>query len=204
MLQLSDEQVDIVCQRIADDGVTTAVLQTGLLDHYCCFIEEKMNGGSDFETAYGKAFAAITPNGMHEIEEELFFLMTFKKQINMKRIIYGTGFISAFLISMGIMFKYLHWPGASVMLFSGFSALIVTVSALLIHSMAYMKKYNTGYKVRIIAGFTAAMFISVGSMFKILHYPTANMQMVLGMTILNLVFLPLFFYQLYKQAIARV
>lgn len=204
MLQLSDEQVDLVYQRIVADGVTTGGLQTDLLDHYCCFIEEQINEGVIFETAYKQAFMAITPNGMHEIEEELFFLMTFKKQINMKRIIYGAGFVAAFSISMGFLFKFLHWPGANVLLFSGFSALIITVSTLLIHSMAYMNKYTTGYKVRIITGFAAALLISVGSMFKTLHYPTANIQILMGMLTLNLVFLPLFFYQLYKQAIAKV
>ena len=204
MLQLSEEQVALINPRITTSGVTTGELQTDLLDHYCCYIEDEMSNGAPFEEAYKKAFMAITPNGMHEIEEELFFLMTFKKQTNMKRIIYGTGFVATFLISMGLMFKMMHWPGASVTLFCGFGALIITVSALLAHSFAFMSRYSTGYKVRIIAGFIAALLISAGSMFKILQYPTANIQLVLGMTILNVVFLPLFFYQLYKQAIAKV
>lgn len=204
MVQLSEEQVDLVCQRITSDGVTTAALQSGLLDHYCCFIEDEMNNGTDFERAYGKAFMAITPNGMHEIEEELFFLMNFKKQTNMKRIIYGIGFVATFLISMGLLFKVLHWPGASMMLFSGFGALIITLAALLIHSLQYMNKYSTGYKIRIYSGFIAGVLVSSGSMFKTLYFPTANMQIVLGMAVLNLVFLPLFFYQLYKQSLAKI
>lgn len=204
MVQLSDEQVDEICQRITSDGVTTTALQSGLLDHYCCYIEDEMNNGTDFEQAYKKAFMAITPNGMHEIEEELFFLMNFKKQTNMKRIIYGTGFVATFLVSMGLLFKTLHWPGATVMMFSGFGALIITMAALLIHSLQYMDKYSTSYKVRIYSGFLAGLLVSSGSMFKTLYFPTANIQIMLGMLILNLVFLPLFFYQLYKQSLAKV
>ena len=205
MPQLSDEQVDIIEQRINSDGVTNSNLQHGLLDHYCCFIEEAMErDNTDFETAYQLAFKAITPNGMHEIEEELFFLLTFKKQTNMKRIIYGAGFVAAFCISMGLMFKILHWPGAQVMLFTGFAALIVTLTALLTQSMRHMKNYSSGYKVRMLAGVTGGVLVASGSIFKILYYPTANMQTLLGMLILNFVFLPLFFLQLYKQSIAKV
>lgn len=205
MQQLTDEQVDIVLARINQDGVIDPGLQQGLLDHYCCFIEEAMNTReTGFEAAYQQAFMAITPNGSHEIQEELFFLLTFKKQTNMKRVIYGTGFVAAFLISMGFMFRNFHWPWANIMLFSGFGALIITLTALLANSAKYMKNYDAGYKIRIIAGFVAGVLISTGSMFKIQHYPTANIQTMLGMVVLNFVFLPLFFYQLYKQSIAKM
>lgn len=205
MQQLTDEQVDIILERINLDGNIDPGLQQGLLDHYCCFIEEAMDARRiDFEAAYQQAFMAITPNGSHEIQEELFFLLTFKKQTNMKRVIYGTGFLAAFLISMGLMFKIFHWPGASGMLFSGFGALIITLTAILANSVRYMKNYAADYKVRVIAGFVAGVLISSGSMFKIMYLPSANIQTMLGMVVLNFVFLPLFFYQLYKQSIAKM
>lgn len=204
MVTLSDEQVDLICSRISADGIRTGSLLTGLLDHYCCYIEEELNNGSDFEHAYKKAFTAITPNGMHEIEEELFFLLHFKKQTNMKRLIYGSGFLAAFLICVGMMLKIFHWPGASVTMFIGFAALIVTMGALMIHATVHMKKYSSDYKIRIFAGFIAGVLISSGSMFKILYYPTANIQIMIGMMVLNFVFLPLFFYQLYKQSLSQV
>jgi len=203
MQQLSDEQVTFLANAISQGGVSNPGLQQGLLDHYCCHIEETMDAqGLDFETAYRLAFTAITPDGMQDIQEELFFLLTIKKQTNMKRIIYGAGFLATFLISSGFLFKNLHWPGASVILFTGFFALIVTLVTLLIHSMKFMKNYPPGYNLRMFSGFAAGTLISVGSMFKILHYPTANIQTVLGMAILNLVFLPLFFLHLYRKSIA--
>ena len=73
MVQLNDTQVAVILDRIIADGITNTDLQNGLLDHYCCHIEEKMSSGCDFEKAYNNAFTAITPNGMHEIQEELFF-----------------------------------------------------------------------------------------------------------------------------------
>ncbi|PQJ13163.1 hypothetical protein CJD36_003320 [Flavipsychrobacter stenotrophus] len=67
-----------------------------------------------------------------------------------------------------------------------------------------MKNYAADYKVRVIAGFVAGVLISSGSMFKIMYLPSANIQTMLGMVVLNFVFLPIFFYQLYKQSIAKM
>ena len=71
MALLTDEQVYLIRERIKAE-VSDAALCNDLLDHYCCFVEEQMDTGTNFETAYQKAFKAITPNGMHEIQEELF------------------------------------------------------------------------------------------------------------------------------------
>jgi hypothetical protein len=201
MVQLSDAQVDIILNRIAADGTMNVGLQNGLLDHYCCFIEESMNRGIDFETAYNEAFQAITPNGMYEIQEELFFLLTFKKQTNMKRITYGLGFLASFCISSGLLFKLMHWPGSTPLMLIGFAALIVTSIVLLANSMKHLKSRRTAATTRTFMGFAAAILISSGSIFKIQHFPGASIQFVLGMILLNLVFLPMLFFHLYQQAV---
>jgi hypothetical protein len=202
MAQLSDEQVGIIQDRIYAE-VDNIGLQNDLLDHYCCFIEAHMDNGTDFETAYQNAFQAITPNGMHEIQEELFFLFTFKKQINMKRAIYGFGFAAAFLISFGIMFRTMHWHGAFQMFIWGFASLFTTVVLMLLSFLKRMNNQTAIYKLRIFAGLLAGLLIASGNLFKLHSFPTANIQIVLGMCILNVVFLPMLFYQLYKQAIVN-
>jgi hypothetical protein len=202
MSQLTDEQVSLIAQRIAAE-VTQPSLQNDLTDHYCCHIEEQMDTGVDFEAAYQAAFEAITPNGAHEIQEELFFLLTFKKQTNMKRVIYGLGFMAAFLISTGIMFRSMHWPGAVFLLIGGFSALLITVLTMLVISLQKAPKLSPAANMRIFAGLIAGLLIASGNLFKLHSFPSANIQMVLGMTVLNVVFLPMLFYQLYKQAIGQ-
>ncbi len=202
MVQLSDGQVDAILQRIIADGVTSRDLQNGLLDHYCCFIEENINKGSTFDVAYMAAFNAITPNGIHEVQEELFFLLTFKTQTNMKRIIYGCGFAATFLISTGLMFKTVHWPFGNQLLFGGFCALIITSFALSFNSVRFLKKHSAAYNIRSGAGFISAFLVSAGSLFKMLRYPGANLQIVSGMVMLSFVFIPMLFWHMYKQAIA--
>jgi hypothetical protein len=203
MQQLTDEQIDTIELRIAADGVTNTGLQNDLLDHYCCHIEQQMNEGTDFDTAYQNAFTAITPNGMHEIQEELFFLLTINKQINMKRIIYGSGFLAAFLINLGILFRTLHWPGASAILFGGFAALLITIFVLGSSAIRHLRKHTFSYNFRQLSGLIAGLLIASGNMFKINHFPTANIQILIGMVILSFFFMPLFFYHLYKQSLAK-
>jgi len=201
MEQLTDSQINIILNRIIADGVTDLLLRDDLMDHYCCFIEEKMGSGCDFETAYALAFVAITPNGMREIQEELFFLLNFKKQTNMKRIIYGSGFFAAFLISSGLLFKTVHWEYGTELLFSGFCALLITSTAFFINAIRFKKMHSSVYYLRVIAGFLSAFLTASGSLFKMLRYPGANLQIIIGMTLLNLIFIPMFFYHLYKQSL---
>ncbi|HTD97778.1 MAG TPA: hypothetical protein VK668_00760 [Mucilaginibacter sp.] len=201
MQQLNDGQVMIILNRIIADGVIDNDLQNGLLDHYCCFIEEMLLTGADFESAYNTAFRAITPNGMHEIQEELYFILNYNQQTNMKRIIYLSSFLTVFCISSVIMFKTMHWPGASILFTIAFVLVIATAIILFSNSIKHWKSHTAGYNVRVVTGFMSALLISVGAIFKSLQYPTAAIQIVAGVLLLNLIFLPMFFYHLYRGEI---
>ena len=198
MEQLNDDQVMMILDQIIADGVTDNDLQNELLDHYCCFIEELLLTGADFESAYLIAFQAITPNGMHEIQEELYFALNHKQQTIMKRTIYCSAFLTVFCISTLIMFKTMHWPGASVIFLVAFLLVIATAIILFSNSVKHWRAHTAGYNVRVVTGFISALLISVGAIFKSLHYPTAGAQVVAGVLLPNLIFLPMFFYHLYR------
>jgi hypothetical protein len=203
MKPLSEQQVTLICDRIAGDGVTDRNLQNGLLDHYCCFIEELLLTGVDFESAYKMAFQAITPNGIHEIQEELYFILNFKQQTIMKRAIYFSCFLTLFCMSTLVMFKTMHWPGASILFQVAFLSVIASAIILFSNSLAHWKSHTAAYNTRVVTGFISALLISAGSIFKSLHYPTAGIQIVAGCLLLNLIFLPLFFNHLYRGAITN-
>jgi hypothetical protein len=204
MYPLNDEQVDLIGRRLSAGGVKTGKLHEDLLDHVCCFVESRMERDEDFDLAYREALEAIAPSGYHEIEEELFFLIHFHKQLTMKRILFFSGFATCFLITSGMLFKLLHWPGANVMMVTGFAALIFTSFVICANALKHFASQSASYKWRIMAGVLAAVMISTGTIFKIFHFPFANVLSLLGIVTLNLVFLPMFFYQLYRQALSRV
>ncbi|MGZ3776062.1 MAG: hypothetical protein ACXVI9_00300 [Mucilaginibacter sp.] len=197
---LNDKKVTLISARIRQGGVIEKDLQNGLLDHYCCFIEQRMSAGQSFESAYRDAFHTITPNGMREIQEELDFILNFKQTTIMKIMIYSVGFLAAFCISTAAMLKTVHWSGARELMFGGFILLIITISLLLSNSLRHFKTYSAIYVTRVGACFVSLLLISVGGIFKLLHYPTADMQLLAGTAFFNMVFLPLFFYGLYRQS----
>jgi hypothetical protein len=201
MEQLNDSQVTLILDRIIAGGVTDNDLQKDLLDHYCCFIEERLQPGTDFETIYDMAFQHITPDGMHEIQQELNFILNFNKQTIMKRIIYFFGFITLFVISTGIMFKTVHWPGGSVLILISPFLVIATAALLFLNSLKHWKSHSPIYNTRVVTGFVSALLIANGLIFKLLHYPWGALQVIMGVFLLNLVFLPILFYGLYKQSV---
>ena len=202
MFQLSEKYIEIIEQRILQSGLTNTSLQNDLLDHYCCFIEEQMNDEQDFERAYKTAYSAITPDGAQDIETELILLLTFNKQIGMKRLLYGAGFVAAFCMSIGFLCRMMHWEPANIFIAIGSAALILAVVVLLVNTVKYYRVHPVAYNVRVLSGVFAGVLLGAGSIFKVLYFPYANVLNVSGMVMLTLLFLPLFFYQLYKKAIA--
>jgi len=202
MYQLNDDEISIVSTWLSREKLSNNVLESELLDHICCTMEASMHVQTPLAEAYQQACRTIIPDGARQIEEEAFFLLTYHKQLNMKRVLFSTGFLSTFLLSFGFLFKLMHWPFATVILTCGLAALLITLGALVLNTGYTLRSLSTPMRVRIVTGLFCGLLIVTGSMFKILHYPGANIMIVCGLVLLNLVFLPMFFYQLYRKAIA--
>ena len=122
----------------------------------------------------------------------------------MKKVLFFSGFAATFLFTTGFTFKLMHWPGASVILVSGYLGVILTSILIAFNALRHATRHSSSTMFRIFAGVLAALLISIGSIFKLQHCPSANIQFVLGILVLNFFFLPIFFYQLYKQTVARI
>lgn len=73
---------------------------------------------------------------------------------------------------------------------------IETIQLLIIKKETIMKR--TMY----ILGFIAAFLTTTGILFKIMHWPGAHVLLVVGISILNFGFLPMYFYDRFKQVSA--
>jgi hypothetical protein len=202
---LSDEQVDWIAQRLEASKLHHADLRDNLLDHFCCFMEEKMTDGLSFEESFEQAFLAITPHGLQEIEQELFFIIHLQTQIPMKRLLYVSGFVATFSFSLHTLLRHLQWEYANLFLQVGFYVVLFAVLPSLA-SLAYKNRnsLSQGDKVRMLIGILSAAVLSIGMIFKGLHFPLANVLFVTGTVSFILGFLPIFFYQLYQRAVANV
>ncbi|WP_338765067.1 hypothetical protein WAF17_00885 [Bernardetia sp. ABR2-2B] len=202
MVTLNENQVELICEHLFRNPLQDTDLQDSLLDHFCCFVESKMSEGFSFEESIKEASVSIAPNGVGEIEEELFFIIHFKTQITMKRILYFSSFLVAFSLSFSFLFKALHWPYANILLQLGnIILLFFALPSLVILAFKNKNSLETMDKIRLSIGILAGGLISTGMIFKGLHFPYASILFVVGCAVFSCLFLPIFFYQLYQKSV---
>jgi hypothetical protein len=202
MVQLDEARIDSVLSAIRHEFPGGSSLEDELLDHFCCFIEEQMADGTGFEESLQKAFQSIAPHGIEEIEEELHLLLNFKPQTIMKRLFYVSAFIVTFSLMFSLLSRHWHWDtGANYMQLAGNLALLFlllpSVSVMAIRNSKLLSKMDI---FRMFTGILAGVALSTGMIFKALHFPYANILISSGMLALMFVFLPVFFWQLYKRS----
>ncbi len=119
MYQLSDKQIDYIFDDISARGVEMESLQQNLLDHVCCIIEQDLEANGDFESFYKKTIKTFYKDELWEIEEETLLLLTYKNYYTMKKIMINSGITAATFFIIGSFFKFMHWPGAAVLILLG-------------------------------------------------------------------------------------
>jgi len=198
MYCLSDQQIDYILNDISARGVEMESLQQNLLDHVCCIIEHNLDEKGDFESFYQKTIKTFYKDALWEIEEETIFLLTFKNYYKMKKIMIFSGTFSAVTMSLGIFFKFMHWPGASVLLLCG-----IVISSLvflpLLFTFKAREKKSTKEKVIVGLGTLSGILMSLSILFKIMHWPGALPLGIVSVLVLLFVFLPIYFFTGIRQ-----
>jgi hypothetical protein len=198
---ISDEQLSFISQKINTSNISSKEIQDDLIDHFCCLVEIEMQKGKSFEDAYNKAYQQTTPNGFEEIQFESFFLLNHKKIILMKQFTYISGYLFALSTTAGAFFKIMSFPGANIMLFGGLLGLSFIFLPLLLFNKFKDKVFNVmSEKLKWIFGTASLMLILTGSSLKILHLQGAMVIFGLGMLIFGLLFLPFFFFRMFKSS----
>lgn len=65
-----------------------------------------------------------------------------------------------------------------------------------------LKRETTMKKTMFVLGYIAAVLSTFGLLFKIMHWPGANIMLILGIAMLNFGFLPLYFRDRYRKALS--
>jgi hypothetical protein len=176
-------------------------LQNELLDHTCSSVEYLMEQGLSFENALEKALQDLAPNGLSKIESETIIYLTLTQTYTMKKFMYLCGFFAASGIITGFFFRVMKWPGSSAIMFLAYVCLFIAMMLSLLNISKNKHLIPKGQLIRSIIGVSSGVFVSVGSMFKFLHYPGANMITLIGMFLLVAFVIPNYFWQLYKSDI---
>jgi hypothetical protein len=201
MTVLTDEQFYLLEEHLNSSGLHRKGLYNDLLDHYYCLTTYYMDKGHPFKESSIMAYKELAPNGFNEIEQELNIFLTIKIQIHMNRILYSGAFIAAVGQTLYVLFRTLHWPGGPIVFMIGcFALFLMVVPVLLIRFFKPATRYSLADRFRHLSGISGISFFAMGSAFKIMHWPGANVQILLGTASLALLFFPLFFWQQYKKA----
>jgi hypothetical protein len=191
MYCLSEEQIGYILNDIRARGVELEDLQSNLLDHICCIIEENLKEGEDFESFYQQTISRFYKKDLLEIEEETITLIIFKNYYAMKKAMLISGLLSTFFLSTGIVLKFLQAPGGSVGLVLGMVTLSLVFLPLLFTLKAREKK-SAKEKLIIGLGTFAAILMCLSILFKVMHWPWSLWLGLGSVFILILFFLPVY------------
>lgn len=203
MYCISDQQIDFILDDISARGVKMVSLQQDLLDHICCIIEHNLDEDGDFEGFYFTEIAKFYEKQLTEIEEETIHLLIHKNYYTMKKIMLVSGSIAASLLSLGIVFKFMHWPGASITILLG----VFSFSFVFLPLLFVLKaKEKSAVKDKIVLGLGAlsAISLSLGVLFKIMHWPLANVLCISALFIMVFLFLPIYYFSGIKNPATKV
>ena len=189
-MTLSEEQISFIREDILSRGITMEGLQDDLLDHICCLLEDHPGGANDFEKVYREILQTFYKKELKEIETETLSLIN-QKTIAMKKSMLTTGLFAAGLLSLGIVLKFIHAPGASAAIVSGtflFSLVFLPLLALI----RMGEKKVAKEKLLVALGVLSAMLMSLSFVFRVQHWPGAMVMLYLCIGILLLLFLPFY------------
>ena len=193
MYRISDQQIDYILNDISARGVEMESLQQNLLDHICCIIENNLEENGDFESFYKKTIQTFYKDALWEIEEETLQLLTHKNYYKMKKIMIYSGTLSVAGFIAGSIFKIMHWPGASAILLLS----MLNISLIFLPLLFILKTREVSAmkdKLMIAIGTIFGILFSISSLFKIFHWPGANLMWLFALGILMFVFIPIYFF----------
>lgn len=203
MYRISDQQIDYILSDIGARGVEMESLQQNLLDHVCCIIENNLEENGDFESFYKKTIQTFYKDELWEIEEETLLLLTYKNYYTMKKIMINSGIAAATFFIIGSFFKFMHWPGASLLILLG-----MAIGALVFLPLIFLFKKNetTESKGKIVLGIGVinGILFCAYSLFKVMHWPYASNLWFITLGLFSFVFIPLYFFNGIKNEANKV
>lgn len=203
MYRITDSQIDFILEDLSARGLTMQSLQEDILDHVCCIIERELKEVDDFEQLYSETIEKFYRKALSEIQEETILLLTFKNYYAMKKLMIGSGATTAFLLIAGSFLKLFHLPGAGAALVLGILAMSFVFLPLLL--VLKMKEAPAARdKMILTAGVVIGILYCLSTVFKVQHWPGANVMTIATISLLFFVFIPAYFFTGIRRPETRV
>ena len=193
-----DENYERIRSDLIHRGLTYDRLLDDLLDHVCCMLEEEMERGSDFDTSFRHVMDAIPDKQLPLIQHQTLLNLD-KKYQRMKKFTYVFGLIAALIIIMGSIFKKLHWPGAGILLTVGVLMTVLGFLPLYFRT-SYRELAEKKNPIYGIVGYITLALLLLGALFKIMHWPGANIAIYTSTGFLLIGFVPLYVVNIFQKS----
>jgi hypothetical protein len=199
-MEISDEQVEFIRADLLRRGVRLPSLQEGLLDHLCCMLEARA-GEDDFDTAYRNTILEFGESEFLQVQNETQQLIHLIQKNNMSKTLRISGMLSCAFIVAGSLFKFMHWPGANIMLLLG-----TFIVAVIFAPVFFIYRYKTGEvsnrnTVLAIVGAAGSILLGAGGGFKFLYWPGATQLIYSGLAVLLLGYVPVYLLSVYRKSL---
>jgi hypothetical protein len=202
-MKLTKEQVDRIEMYVIQSRITIPSLRDDLIDHLCCEVEERLIQENEFEKSLEEALGELAPAGLYQIEQDTEFLLHPNKVI-MKKLTYFIGLAATISMSMGLMLKILHMPGGEQLINYGF----FTFAGLFLPAIVIWK-FNRNElsgieKLRLTLGIASAIGLVLTIIAKIrMELDFSTIAFFCTATLFSFGFLPLHFYQMYRNSLTE-
>jgi hypothetical protein len=176
MKKLTTEQQLHVRKFLTNQGLTFSPLVEEMFDHLSSDIEERMREGLSFEEAWHQMKNDIPENHLQNIQIET--METIKKRFSVSR---ALSILALALMFGGIIFKILHYPGASEMLILSFAAMAGSFLSGTVSGIYFHKEKKGALRVlSIVAG---TLLLLVGYTFRVMRWPGADYLVIAGVVV---------------------
>ncbi len=193
MYSITDEQIDFILNDIRRNGIELEGLQTNLLDHICCKVENEFHEGENFELFYSIAIKDLCHNNLYEIQSETTNLLTFKNYYLMKKSMIISGIAASLLFVSGGFFKIMHWPGASMLLVLAIFLLCFVFLPLMVLLKSRETNSNT-INLPLITGAITGILYSMAIIFTVMHWPGSSMLWIATTVVSFFIFIPIYYF----------
>ncbi|HYD20446.1 MAG TPA: hypothetical protein VEB40_03140 [Flavipsychrobacter sp.] len=203
MYRITDEQIDFILTDLSARGLKNEDLQQNILDHVCCIIEQELEENGDFRQFYLHMIERFYKKQLSEIEEETLLLLTFKNYYTMKKVMIGSGAAAAALLIGGSIFKLFYLPGAAMLLVLGvFIMCFFFLPLLLVLKMKETSSLRDKFIMAL--GVVIGILYCASAIFKVQHWPGANIMIFSTIILLFFIFIPVYFFTGIRKPETRV
>lgn len=137
---LTEEQIEYIATNLKFYGIASDELRADVLDHICTQIETADH--DDFDAAYNSAIQQFGGyQAIGTMERDRYLMVSLKSSLWRQKLINIFGCISACMACIGILFKFMHWPGANITFMLGCMLFIVAFLPLF-----FYHRYKNYYK----------------------------------------------------------